>query len=189
MARTSYSDETKAAVMAALHFPGYVYGLRHKDSDRYFYVGCSKYSPEHRFNAHLYQVRTGAHSNAHFTNTVKKLGAENIVCDTLEQTTEVDRFEAERRWIDKLKAEGHRLVNRIHNDVDHQFDSYRTYQLPYERWLQMLDIVSKPPPKKAPKFQKFANELHATLCDLVNVACELKLYPWLQDGTPKQTDA
>lgn len=188
--RREYSNETKAQVMA-WNFPGYVYGLRHKDSDRYFYVGCSKYLPEHRFSSHLYQVKMGAHSNAHFANTVKKLGAENIICDTLEQTTEAERFEAERRWIDKLKAEGHRLVNRIHNDVDHRFDNYRTYQLPHERWLQIVDIVSKSPPKKKAKYQHLANELHALLGELVEIAYELKLYPWLQDsnGTPEQANA
>jgi hypothetical protein len=192
MVRREYSDEIKAQVMA-LAGAGYVYGLRHTDSDRYFYVGCSKYLSEHRLAAHLYAVESGTHSNTHFANTVKKYGADNIVCDTLEVTTAANRFEAERRWIDKLKAEGHRLVNRIHNDVEHRFDTYRTYQLPYERWLQLLEIVSKPPPRKKAKYQPLADELHALLRDLVAIAYELKLYPWLQegdcDGTPEQANA
>ncbi len=192
MARREYSDEIKAQVMA-LAGVGFVYGLRRNDSDLYFYVGCSKYPPTDRLAAHVYAVNNGTHSNAHFANTVKKYGADNIVCDTLEVTTAANRFEAERRWIDKLKAEGHRLVNRIHNDVEHRFETYRTYQLPYERWLQLLDIVSKPPPRKKARYQPLANELHALLCDLVATAYELKLYPWLQeggcDGAPEQANA
>lgn len=190
--RREYSDETKAQVMD-WKAPGYVYGLRHKDSELYFYVGCSKYPPEHRLERHLYQVAAGDHSNAHFANTIKKYGAENIVCDTLEVTTITDRFEAERRWIDELKTEGHRLVNRIHNDIEHRFEAYRTYQLPHERWLQMLDIVAKPPPTVRPQRQRLADELHALLSDLVSVANELALYPWMRqeqnDGAPKQIDA
>jgi len=192
MARREYSDEIKAQVMAN-ELTGYVYGLRRSDSDRYFYVGCSKYPPEHRLAAHLYSVASGTHSNVHFANTVKKHGAANIVCDTLEVTNAAQRFDAERRWIDKLKAEGHHLVNRIHNDIEHRFNTYRTYQLPYDRWLQILDTVSKPPPQKRARYQPLANDLHALLCDLVAIAYELKLYPWLQegdcDGTPEQANA
>ena len=192
MARREYSDEIKAQVMAG-ELTGYVYGLRRSDSDRYFYVGCSKYPPADRLAAHLYAVKNGTHSNTHFANTVKKYEADNIVCDTLEVTTAVSRFEAEKQWIDRLKAEGHRLVNRIHNDVEHRFETYRTYQLPYERWLQVLDTVSKPPPRKKVKYQPLADELHALLCDLVAIAYELKLYAWLRedgcDGSPEQANA
>lgn len=191
-ARREYSDETKAQVMAWIA-PGYVYGLRHKDSDLYFYVGCSKYPPEHRLESHLSRVAAGNHCNAHFANTIKKYGAENIVCDTLEVTTITDLFDAERRWIYKLKAEDHRLVNRIHNDIEHRFETYRTHQLPHDRWLKMLDIIEKPPPAVNPRRQHLADYLHALLCDLASVARELKLYPWLQqeqgDGTPEQIDS
>lgn len=171
-------------MMNPLTSVGYVYGLRHKDSDVYFYVGCSRYDPQSRFDAHIYQVKTGTHSNAHFVNTVKKFGAENVTFDILEEMEAVRRFDVERQWIDKLKADGHKLVNRIHNGLEFHQHSYRTYQLSHDRWLKALDMVSSPPPRARRKdLQELSDMTHAILCDLVKIAYELEIYPFLREET------
>jgi len=101
-----------------------VYGLRAKDSDQYFYVGCTKHTAERRLAGHLEAIRNKTMRNRHFVHKAKKIGLENIVADVLEETTEADRFSREEWWIKHLLASGAKLVNRIHNDVDpEQFDT------------------------------------------------------------------
>lgn len=109
-------DETAAT--------GYIYGLRQKGADKFFYVGCSKYPPASRLSAHIADVMNGRHLNKHFANKVKKIGVGDVEFVTLEKTDEHRRFRAEIKWIDKLKSEGHKLVNRIHNEDEQAYAQY-----------------------------------------------------------------
>lgn len=117
-----YSPEVKTAVMAAIQNVAYVYGLRVKDEQGYFYVGSTKFDPGARLKAHLYSVKHGSHLNRHFANKVRFVGFSNVVCDTLEETDSLNRWRAEKAWIDKFLADGMKLVNRIHNDIYYGID-------------------------------------------------------------------
>ena len=72
MAKRVYSDETKAAVMAAFNSSdlAYIYGLRDKNSDKYFYVGSTKHTPQRRWRQHQEQLECGNHHNGLFVRTV-----------------------------------------------------------------------------------------------------------------------
>lgn len=163
MARRQYSDEEKAVV----------YGLRESGTDRYFYVGCTKHDPEYRKQAHIAQVLSGWHSNRHFANKVKKIGPGNVVCDILEVTELGGQWGAEKRWIDQLKREGHRLVNRIHNDIGYDVLGMAspTTKAKYE-WAKRF--ISSPPPKiKGPapinsQLQSLLNQYHKTIAELTS---------------------
>lgn len=157
MAKRQYSDAAAC-----------VYGLRAADASSYFYVGCTVLDPQQRLAAHLYAVASGTHSNRHFSHKVKKIGAKNVVCDVLEVTSLGERWDAERRWIERLKQQEGGLVNRIHNDIG-------VVQAPatkeqYE-WVKRF-IVSPPPPVKAPHpalqepLDALLGHLHETLAVL-----------------------
>jgi hypothetical protein len=94
-----------------------VYGLRSRESSRYFYVGVTAGKASDRLAVHLDQVRKGTHSNRHFANTVRLIGAENITLDVLESPPQAARWGREAWWIRHLTTNGHRLVNRIHNGL------------------------------------------------------------------------
>jgi hypothetical protein len=136
MAIRNYSDETKAAV----------YGLRAKDSDLYFYVGCSRHDPQDRLVEHLSQAKGGYHANKHFTNKVKKIGSKNVVCDVLELVQPGEQFVAEKTWIEKLKTNGHNLVNRIHNEIEYEVADYRQ-PLAKEMVEQTYEFINRPTPR------------------------------------------
>ena len=108
---SKYSEDTKAAV----------YGLREKGQNKYFYVGCTVHNPQSRLRRHIEEAIGDYHSNKHFANKVKKIGADNIVCDILEETLRGQHFAVEKKWIKKLKADGHKLVNKIHNEPAYRY--------------------------------------------------------------------
>lgn len=109
MAKQTYSEEKKAAV----------YGIRKKDSSAYFYVGCTKHDPLERFENHIYDAIGDRHYNRYFANKIKKYGPENVTFDVLETVRAGEHFDAEKEWIKRLLKAGHKLVNRMHNDVSY----------------------------------------------------------------------
>lgn len=168
MARREYSEETKAAVMAKQEC--YIYGLRVMGSPHYFYVGSTQYDPQERLKSHLYDVTKGFHKNRHFCNKVRKAGIDNVVCDVLEVTNSLERWVSEKRWIEQLLAQGHRLVNRIHNEIEFEMTDYRTFELSPERWEQAQRLADGPaPPAKRVEWQKLVDMVHAMLRGLVEV--------------------
>lgn len=125
-------------------FDAYVYGLRDKESLKYFYVGCTKHNPQERLKDHLYQAVTDTHSNKHFANKVKKIGADNVVCDVLETVPQGEQWIAEKQWIERLLLDGHRLVNRIHNELNYEIGGMVPPTRTQYEWVKKF--ISNPPP-------------------------------------------
>lgn len=93
-----------------------VYGLRAKGSDQYFYIGCTGKTAEERWNDHRHYM--AYNSNRHFVNKVNKIGAGNVVVDTLEVTPVGQQFVREEWWIKHLTASGTKLTNLVHNGFE-----------------------------------------------------------------------
>lgn len=158
----------------------YIYGLRAKNSTELFYVGSTKFLPDDRLKAHLYEVETGTHKNKHFANKVKKIGLSNVVVDILEEVTEVDRWRKEQERIANLVRSGVKLTNRIHNGVNFEISDavaeYENYTLTKEKFLLGVKLSQESPPlAEYPRNQGILNALHGVLCDTVNHM--LKKYP------------
>ncbi len=150
---TTYSDETKAA---------WIYGLRARNSTQYFYVGCTRESVIERFEQHLYDVKHGFHKNKHFVNKVRKIGFDNIAYDILETVNLSNQFQAERQWIKKLISEGHKLVNRIHNEIHYSLVTER--KLTREEYWMWCKFVELPPPSySSPFLNELSPLIHETL--------------------------
>lgn len=164
--RTAHDEATKAAVMAALltgQSVAYVYGLRAADSREYFYVGCTKDDPHERLREHLYQVATGTHSNKHFANKVRVIDAKNVVCDVLETTDILRRWQVEIQWINKLLADGVKLVNRIHNEFHYSTLGSGGQPTP-EQWQRLLKYADGSPMiAKDPRLQRVYDLMHELL--------------------------
>ena len=92
-----------------------IYGIRAKDSDVYFYVGSTKFSPDKRLKNHLQYIKGGLNKNRHFTNKVNQVGFDNLIIETLVECGESERWALEDKWIDKLRIEGHPLTNLAMN--------------------------------------------------------------------------
>lgn len=90
--------------------PAYVYGLRDKDSDRYFYVGSTKQSIQARLHTHQSDARLGRLRNRHLASKLRLLG-KSVVTEVLCETNQAERFIQEEAWISRLLAEGHPLCN------------------------------------------------------------------------------
>lgn len=88
-----------------------VYGLRSKESNHYFYVGSSRVSAESRVKSHLSAAKSDKGLNKHLSRKIRKIGSENIICDTLEEASIENQFVREYAWITKLRSEGHNLAN------------------------------------------------------------------------------
>lgn len=89
----------------------YIYGLRSKDSDRFFYIGSTKLSPEWRWVKHQEHFAAGRNRNMHLVRTVQLLGAENVVCQIIEEVSAAKRFEREAHWIGQFSG----LTNIVKN--------------------------------------------------------------------------
>lgn len=89
----------------------FIYGLRARDSSRYFYVGSTKISLAERWAKHREQIRCGLNKNLHFVRTVEAIGIENVVCERIEEVMPSKRFERESYWINTLPA----LTNIVKN--------------------------------------------------------------------------
>lgn len=96
---------------------GCIYGLRVTGSDRYFYVGCTGIAVQERWKQHQEYIRAGLNRNRHFVNKVKKVGADNVVVDVLEEVA-TGLHEREKWWIEYLVANGHKLTNLVHNGYE-----------------------------------------------------------------------
>ena len=88
----------------------HIYGLRARDSYRYFYIGSTKYSVEQRWAKHREQLVGGRNHNQHFVRTVNAIGVENVVAELIEIVSE-SRFEREGFWINHF----HGLTNIVKN--------------------------------------------------------------------------
>lgn len=139
----------------------FVYGFRAKDSNKYFYVGSTKYSIEHRFKQHLDSIRRGRNKNRHFVNKINKVKPENIVIDVIEECTTSVRFEREYAHIQHLLTDGHPLTNIVYT---HEYAKYRTWDeceeegLSLDRIIQIIDIHER-------GWRRNGNELHDLLAD------------------------
>lgn len=140
------------------------------DSDRYFYIGTTKYTAVKRFEDHLTEVRLGTHSNSHFMNKVRKIGENRVVVDVLQVVNEHERFLIERDYIERMADEGHPLVNRMHNDIVVPIsESYaEPEELTPERYRQMISSVEGGPVKaKREQDQWLADMIHRELAALL----------------------
>lgn len=106
-----------------------VYGIRAKDSDQYFYVGCTVKPAQERLKQHMSGVRYDMHANTHFARKVKKVGAPNVALDVLEETEDGQQFEREAWWIQHLLGQGVKLTNIIHNGRDVMIGGASKYSL------------------------------------------------------------
>lgn len=95
-----------------------VYGLRPRDSDQYFYVGCTAKSADARLKQHIDAIRLNNNSNRHFVRKAKKVGLDNIAVDVLEQVPDGQQFECEIRWIKEFVQSGVKLTNLVHNGIE-----------------------------------------------------------------------
>lgn len=138
-----------------------IYGLRAIDSGLYFYVGSTEKSPLVRLSTHLRDVVNGRHKNKHFVNKVKKLGFDNIACDVLALTDKVNRWDVEKYWIVNLIESGHKLVNRIHNDIQYKITNGKLSREEYEQLKQILEN------KVAP-----INEFELELCNTIKAGLD-----------------
>lgn len=151
-----------------------IYGLRRINEQTYFYVGSTRFSADHRFKAHMSDVRLGKHTNRHFVNTVKQTGESNITVDVLQDVDESKRYDAERDWIERLLREGHRLVNRAYVDFDPYGFSGGARAVVYtemtpERFQMAYECAHSPAPvAKDPSMQKISDGLHDVLRVMVD---------------------
>lgn len=117
----------------------YIYGLKEKDADTYFYVGSTKFQPEKRLKSHIYNIKHKLHLNKHFMNKVKKIGFDNVFLDVLQTTTKERRWMVEKQWIELLVKKGHQLVNRIHNGINYQIKNDKFAENEYYKISHFLD--------------------------------------------------
>jgi hypothetical protein len=91
----------------------YVYGLRAADSADYFYVGSTKKTPAVRLKEHLAPARLGCNRNLYFVRTVRRVGPENVVADTLQRVCPGEQFVREYEWVARFLNAGARLTNIV----------------------------------------------------------------------------
>ena len=147
----------------------YIYGLRDKSSDKYFYVGSTKHTPQHRWRSHQGQLKCGHHRNESFVRAVQRIGSDNVVCEPLQIVTVTDRWVAERDWVERFIGENHPLVNRVMVDLNYRSATdYRNYVLTPMRLRKFYEMVGKPAPRaRKPEWQGIVDGLH---CFLIEVA-------------------
>lgn len=87
----------------------FIYGLRAKDSSRYFYVGSTKLGVAERWDGHRRGL--ASNRNQHFVRTVQAIGVDNVVAVALEKVPASRRFERESHWINSLPG----LTNLVKN--------------------------------------------------------------------------
>lgn len=147
----------------------FIYGLRAKEDDRYFYVGSTKFEIEHRLSQHLYEVVNGTHMNPYFLNKAKKIGIDNIVSEVLEEVDEALRYTKETDWIQRLFDADHPLVNFCHNpDRYHRLktEAIDPYT-PHKLLMGYLELDTPAPSALDPRNQRIVNGLHQVACDTI----------------------
>ena len=151
-----------------------IYGLRKTDEQTYFYVGSTKFSAQHRFRAHMADVRYGTHSNSDFVGKVNEVGQDNVTVDVLEEVPERMRYDSERDWILRLLKEGHRLTNRAYVSFDpYNFSSSARavafVEMTPERFRMAYDAAHSPPPiAQYPDMQKVSDGVHELLRGMID---------------------
>jgi group I intron endonuclease len=88
-----------------------IYGLRAVDDPEYRYVGYTTIGAAKRLIKHK---KDTVYRDFHVQRWILSIGSDRVVIDTLEICPEGDlRYiaAAERKWISRLKSEGHRLTN------------------------------------------------------------------------------
>lgn len=148
------------------HTTAFIYGIKVKGQDDYFYIGSTKNDPKKRLIAHLHEVRAGTHSNSHFANKVKKHGADNILLDVLHEVPESERWELERRLI---IATGENLVNRVYKEfdprkfmIDKQQDYLDKYEIDWDNpdvFWNRYEIAMKPKRKAYKQSDQWLHDL------------------------------
>lgn len=90
---------------------GYVYGIRLASSREYRYVGLTEMTVGRRFARHRGEARAGRRTP--FYDWLRREYDNDFAVDVLEEvrTSRDDLGRAEVRWIDQLRADGHRLLN------------------------------------------------------------------------------
>lgn len=123
----------------------YIYGLRAKDSDQYFYIGSTKFTPQQRWDNHCSYVKSGLNKNRHFVNALNKVGFDNVSVDTLAECSIEERFELEYSIIADYLKRGHKLTNIVH--TLEQSRSYRSKLLmeqdEYIEYVMRPDVFVK----------------------------------------------
>jgi hypothetical protein len=89
----------------------FIYGLRAKDSEQFFYVGSTKRDLQWRLGKHKNHVTSGLHRNPEFTRRAKEIGLDNIVIELIEEVDQDQRFQRESYWIRTLPN----LINAVKN--------------------------------------------------------------------------
>ena len=92
---------------------GYVYGLRAKDSDQYFYIGSTT-RPD--FSCRLFGHFRPDNRNKQIKYKLEAIGRENVVIELIEQTATKERFKREYALIAEYKTKGHPLLNMVLTD-------------------------------------------------------------------------
>lgn len=167
----------------------YIYGLRAKDADSYFYIGSTKHTLEHRLRQHLDMIRLGRNKNRHLVHTVNKIGAENICIEVIEICGELERFNREYVFIQAALEQGVKLTNIIYNQRDFEaaraFEESAEYEL-IPRHIEGLCLALEG------KTTRNGDSLHDRLADLLD---ELSWYlvrkfpneymAWIAEVVPK----
>lgn len=124
----------------------FIYGIRAKDSEEYFYIGSTKHPIEHRLRQHLDQIRRGLNRNHHFVHTVNKVGESNLVIEVIEECPDDDQFVREYEVIHEFVGKGIRLTNvkLAHGDyaalrLQAERDYYDNYELTPRHVYAFLD--------------------------------------------------
>jgi hypothetical protein len=111
----------------------FVYGLRADGDAEPFYIGSTKNPVERRFKQHLDDIRTGRNKNTHLVRRARKIGADRIVCDVIEECSNADRFEIEYATIRKALDRGVKLTNIIVAQRDFEIrrltEEYDNYEI------------------------------------------------------------
>lgn len=147
----------------------FIYGLRAKGDDRYFYVGSTKLEIERRLSQHLHEVMNGTHMNPYFLNKAKKIGVDNIVSEVLEEVDEALRFTKETDWIQGLFDANHPLVNFCHNPD--RYHRVRTEAIdpytPQKLLMGYLELDNPAPVARDPRNQRIMNGLRQVVSDTI----------------------
>lgn len=156
-----YSDKFKADCIA-------IYGLRHKDSDKYFYIGSTKHDIQRRFEQHRAYTSLGYNRNRHFCNKVNQLGWDNIEIDLLTQCDPDKRHEVEYEYINNFRDNGHPLTNILYNhDYEPTQDIGDDFKLEKRHIEDMLHYFHAPiDDTQSPLF----NEFHKLLKKAMGIA-------------------
>ena len=90
----------------------YIYALKCTEG-KPFYIGSTIAHVKDRFAGHKSSVKNKRHHNQHLQNKWLKIGLDNVICETIETTSEGKRYDREYYWIQKHIKDGSKLTNII----------------------------------------------------------------------------